>query len=118
MKLLHCVGGVISPLLANIYLHEVLDVWFEREVKPRMKGGAELIRLCGRLCATKARKGGRDGRLKQPSCTRDEGRPLGLGLRGQGPNHRMLLRSNDRGGERDGKGGTNPSGVRWEGERE
>ena len=28
-------GGVISPLLANIYLHEVLDVWFEREVKPR-----------------------------------------------------------------------------------
>lgn len=37
-------GGVISPLLANIYLHEVLDVWFEREVKPRMKGRAELIR--------------------------------------------------------------------------
>jgi len=25
-------GGVISPLLANIYLHEVMDVWFEREV--------------------------------------------------------------------------------------
>jgi len=37
-------GGVVSPLLANIYLHEVLDVWFEREVKPRMKGGAFLIR--------------------------------------------------------------------------
>lgn len=37
-------GGVISPLLANIYLHEVLDVWFEQEVKPRMKGRAELIR--------------------------------------------------------------------------
>lgn len=29
-------GGVISPLLANIYLHEVLDEWFERDVKPRM----------------------------------------------------------------------------------
>jgi RNA-directed DNA polymerase len=27
-------GGVISPLLANIYLHYVLDVWFEEEVKP------------------------------------------------------------------------------------
>ena len=29
-------GGVISPLLANVYLHEVLDVWFERDVKPRL----------------------------------------------------------------------------------
>ncbi len=37
-------GGVISPLLANIYLHEVLDVWFETEVKPRMKGKCFLIR--------------------------------------------------------------------------
>ena len=37
-------GGVISPVLANIYLHEVLDVWFEREVKPRLKGRAFLIR--------------------------------------------------------------------------
>lgn len=38
-------GGVISPLLANIYLHEVLDVWFERDVKPRMKGRCFLIRF-------------------------------------------------------------------------
>jgi len=37
-------GGVISPLLANIYLHEVLDVWFEREVKPRLRGRAFLVR--------------------------------------------------------------------------
>ena len=37
-------GGVISPLLANVYLHEVLDVWWEREVKPRLRGRAELIR--------------------------------------------------------------------------
>jgi RNA-directed DNA polymerase len=37
-------GGVISPLLSNIYLHEVLDVWFEREVKPRLQGRAFLIR--------------------------------------------------------------------------
>jgi group II intron reverse transcriptase/maturase len=37
-------GGVISPMLANIFLHEVLDVWFEREVKPRLKGKAFLIR--------------------------------------------------------------------------
>lgn len=37
-------GGVISPLLANIYLHEVLDVWFEREVRPRLHGRSRLIR--------------------------------------------------------------------------
>jgi group II intron reverse transcriptase/maturase len=37
-------GGVISPILANIYLHEVLDVWFEREVKPRLRGRAHLTR--------------------------------------------------------------------------
>jgi RNA-directed DNA polymerase len=38
-------GGVISPLLANIYLHEVLDHWFENEVKPRLQGKGELIRF-------------------------------------------------------------------------
>jgi RNA-directed DNA polymerase len=37
-------GGVVSPLLANIYLHEVLDSWFESQVRPRMIGRAELIR--------------------------------------------------------------------------
>ena len=30
-------GGVISPLLANIHLHHVLDVWFEQDVRPRMR---------------------------------------------------------------------------------
>ncbi len=37
-------GGVVSPILANIFLHEVLDVWFEREVKPRLAGKAALFR--------------------------------------------------------------------------
>ncbi len=37
-------GGVISPLLANVYLHEVLDAWFERNVKPRLRGRAMLVR--------------------------------------------------------------------------
>lgn len=37
-------GGVISPLLANVYLHEVLDTWFESEIKPRLQGHAFLIR--------------------------------------------------------------------------
>ena len=37
-------GGVISPLLANIYLHVVLDEWFEHVVKPRLGGRAVLVR--------------------------------------------------------------------------
>jgi RNA-directed DNA polymerase len=38
-------GGVASPLLANIYLHYVLDVWFEDRVAPRLKGRSSLIRF-------------------------------------------------------------------------
>lgn len=37
-------GGIVSPLLANIYLHFVLDLWFEKKIKPNCKGEAYLIR--------------------------------------------------------------------------
>lgn len=37
-------GGVISPLLANVFLHEVVDVWFVRDVLPRLSGRAQLVR--------------------------------------------------------------------------
>jgi group II intron reverse transcriptase/maturase len=37
-------GSVISPLLGNVYLHYVLDLWFERVVKPRLRGKAILVR--------------------------------------------------------------------------
>ena len=37
-------GSIISPLLGNVYLHYVLDVWFEREVLPELSGHARLIR--------------------------------------------------------------------------
>jgi RNA-directed DNA polymerase len=37
-------GSVLSPLLGNVYLHYVLDQWFEREVKPRLRGEAHLVR--------------------------------------------------------------------------
>ncbi len=37
-------GSVLSPLLGNLYLHYVLDLWFEQEVKPRLRGRATLIR--------------------------------------------------------------------------
>lgn len=38
-------GGVISPLLANIFLHTVLDEWFVKEIQPRLKGRSFLIRF-------------------------------------------------------------------------
>lgn len=37
-------GSVLSPLLGTGYLHYVLDLWFETEVKPRLQGKATLIR--------------------------------------------------------------------------
>jgi RNA-directed DNA polymerase len=39
-------GSIISPLLGNVYLHYVLDEWFEREVKPGLMGSTRLIRYC------------------------------------------------------------------------
>ena len=38
-------GGVISPILSNIFLHHVLDQWFEEEVRPRLSGKATLVRF-------------------------------------------------------------------------
>jgi group II intron reverse transcriptase/maturase len=54
-------GGVISPLLANVYLHYVLDVWFEEVVKPCLKGRAFLVRyaddfVMGFACEEDARR--------------------------------------------------------------
>jgi len=39
-----CVRGVVSAMLSNVYLHEVLDRWFEHEVKPRLRGRAFEVR--------------------------------------------------------------------------
>jgi group II intron reverse transcriptase/maturase len=54
-------GGVISPMLSNIFLHEVLDEWYVSEVKPRMQGRSFLIRwaddfIMGFECETDARR--------------------------------------------------------------
>jgi group II intron reverse transcriptase/maturase len=53
-------GACLSPLLANVYLHYVLDQWFENDVKPRMRGEAYLIRyaddfICAFECESDAR---------------------------------------------------------------
>jgi group II intron reverse transcriptase/maturase len=38
-------GGNVSPLLSNLYLHDVLDSWFVEEVQPRLKGGSGMVRF-------------------------------------------------------------------------
>ncbi len=86
-------GGVISPLLANIYLHEVLDQWFETVVKPRLRGRAQLIRyaddvviLCSReddarrVLAVLPKRFGKYGLTLHPEKTR-----LTAFLRPRGP---------------------------------
>ena len=54
-------GGVVSPMLSNIFLHYVLDEWFERDVQPRLKGHSFLIRFAddfvmGFTCEDDARR--------------------------------------------------------------
>jgi RNA-directed DNA polymerase len=44
LEITFCVRGVISVLLSNLYLHYVLDLWFERVVKSRLRGEAYLVR--------------------------------------------------------------------------
>jgi RNA-directed DNA polymerase len=42
-------GSVLSPMLGNVYLHHVLDVWLDREVKPRLRGKVCLVRYADDL---------------------------------------------------------------------
>jgi RNA-directed DNA polymerase len=42
-------GSSLSPLLGNVYLHHVLDVWFEREVRPHLRAGSALVRYADDL---------------------------------------------------------------------
>lgn len=76
-------GGVISPLLSNLYMHEVLDRWFEHTVKPRLRGRAFLVRYADdavlgfeheedarRVMAVLAQRFGRYGLTLHPEKTR------------------------------------------------
>ena len=49
-------GGIISPVLANIYLHYALDLWFEKKVRPQVRGQAMLMRFADDfVCAFESR---------------------------------------------------------------
>lgn len=49
-------GSIISPLLGNVYLHYVLDLWFERKVRPNLRGNARLFRYADDAVLTFERK--------------------------------------------------------------
>ena len=62
-------GGVISPLLANVFLHDVLDLWVEDTVRPRLRGKLKLIRKSSRYpVLRRAMGGGTRPRLSGQGC--------------------------------------------------
>jgi RNA-directed DNA polymerase len=58
-------GSVISPLLSNVYLHEVLDRWFEQQIKPQLSGRAELIRFADDFVVVCERREDAEGLLEK-----------------------------------------------------
>ena len=80
-------GSVISPILANIYLHYCFDLWAERWRRQEARGDMIVVRYADdRVPRTHRRKEVRN-------CVRDEGRSSGAGRQGQASNHRKLRRS-------------------------
>jgi group II intron reverse transcriptase/maturase len=86
-------GSILSPLLSNIYLHYVLDLWFRCVFAKQCQGEAYYFRYADD-CAPRRRTGGRKSSV-QPCCTRDEGRPLEVAVQAEASNHLLLLRLRD-----------------------
>lgn len=53
-------GGPVSPVLANVYLHYVLDLWFEQKFKPTCRGACSLVRYADDFVACFAHRGEAD----------------------------------------------------------
>jgi RNA-directed DNA polymerase len=58
-------GGVASPILANIYLHYLLDLWFIRDILPNCRGQAQMIRYCDDFVICVERKDDAEELLQQ-----------------------------------------------------
>jgi len=93
-------GGVVSPLLANVYLHYVLDDWWEQEVKPRLGGAAHLIRYADDFVLVCQRES--DARRVQEVLPKRFGK-FGLTVH---PDKSRLVRLERPGGGRKDEGGT------------
>ena len=69
-------GGNLSPMLSNIFLHYVLDLWFEKKIKPKAQGKCYLVRYADD-CVPRTNL---QRKAEIRCCTEDEGRPLEAGL--------------------------------------
>ncbi len=58
-------GGIISPILANIYLHYVLDLWFEKRMRKKLRGFAQMVRFADDFVIGVQHKWEAEGILKQ-----------------------------------------------------
>jgi group II intron reverse transcriptase/maturase len=98
-------GGVISPLLANVYLHEVFDSWFDQEVKPRMRGRVAAIRYADDIVVVAQRE--RDAQRIMEVLPKRFGR---YGLRLHPEKTRLVRFGRPRKGSKDPKGGGSGGG--------
>ena len=80
-------GSVVSPILANIYLHYCFDLWAERWRRQEARGDMIVVRYADDSVPRTHR------RKEVRNCVRDGGRSSGAGRQGQASNHRKLRRS-------------------------
>jgi len=81
-------GGVISPLLANLYLHILDRIWERRGLQQRL--GARIVRYADDSVPRRHALGAQHP--VQPCCIEDEGRPLEAAIQVEASNHRKLRR--------------------------
>ena len=105
-------GAVISPLLANIYLHHVYDQWVHQWRQRCATGDVIVVRYADD-CVPRSHR-----RKKVRNCVRDGGRSSGTGRQGQVSNHRKLRRSRAVVVSVAEKAGRDPVGMAQRDERE
>ena len=84
-------GAIISPVLANLYLHYVLDLWMDRKWRKQAARGEVYIIRYADDCVPRRHAGGRKPSV-QPCCTGDGGRSPAAAVQAEAANHLLLLR--------------------------
>jgi RNA-directed DNA polymerase len=104
-------GGVVSPVLANVYLHYVLDLWFERRVRKGCQGACQLFRYADDFVCVFERRHEAERFMSQLS---ERLQHFGLEV---APDKTRLLRFGRNGGEYNGRFDFLGFEFRWENSR-